>query len=49
MSYYREPESHSRNKIKVELYLSNYTTKHTVKKQQVLIDQSRLKKLVYLV
>ena len=49
MSYYPEPDSHRRNKIKVELYLSNYTTKHTVKKQQVLIDQSRLKKLIYLV
>ena len=27
MSYYPEPDSHIRNKIKIELDLSNYTTK----------------------
>ena len=25
MSYYPQPDSHSKNKIKVELHLSNYT------------------------
>ena len=31
MSYYPEQSSHSRNKIKVELDLSNYVTKPEVK------------------
>ena len=32
MSYYSEPDSDNRNKIKVELDLSNYGTKSGVKK-----------------
>ena len=44
MSYYVEEDSHSRNKIKVELDLSNYETKSEVKKQ--VINQILLKKLI---
>ena len=32
MSCYPEPDSHSRNKIKAELYLSNYATKSDLKR-----------------
>ena len=31
MSHYPEPDSHDRNKIKVELYLSNYAAKANFK------------------
>ena len=44
MSYYVEEDSHSRNKIKIELDLSNYETKSEVKKQ--VINQILLKKLI---
>ena len=44
MSYYVEEDSHSRNKIKVELDLSNYETKSEVKEQ--VINQILLKKLI---
>ena len=44
ISYYVEEDSHSRNKIKVELDLSNYETKSEVKKQ--VINQILLKKLI---
>ena len=32
MSYYSESDSHNRNKIKVELDLSNYQTKSDLKR-----------------
>ena len=32
MSYYLEPDSHNKNKIKFELDLANYATKSDVKK-----------------
>ena len=45
MSYQPEPDCHSRNKVEVELDLSNYATKFDVKKkQQALIHQIWLKK-----
>ena len=44
MSYYVEEDSHSRNKIKVELDLSNYETKSEVKEQ--VINQILLKMLI---
>ena len=39
MSYFPEPYSHNKNKIKTELDLSNYATKSSLKTQQVLIHQ----------
>ena len=36
----------SKNKIEVELDLSNYATKYDLKTQQVLIYQSLLKRLI---
>ena len=45
MSYFPEP-SHSKTVIKVELDLLNYATKSDLKKQQVLIHQNLLKRLV---
>ena len=41
MSYYPEPDSHGRNKMKVELDLSNYGTKADLKGATV-IDTSNL-------
>ena len=45
MNYFPEPYTHSKCKIKVELFLSNYATKSDLKMQQVLIhrNQSSLK------
>ena len=40
MSYFPEPCTHSKCKIKVELLLSNYTTKSDLKMQQVLIHRN---------
>ena len=37
MSFYAEPDSYSKNKIKIESHFPNYATKSEVKKQQVLI------------
>ena len=45
MSYYPEPDCHNRNKIKVELYFSNYATKSNLKGQQLLIHQNLQKKV----
>ena len=39
MNYFPEPYTHSKNKIKVELDLSNYITKSDLETQQVLIHQ----------
>ena len=44
MSYYPQPYSHNKNKIKIELDLSNHATKSDVKKQQVLINTAQLTK-----
>ena len=33
MSYYAEPDSDNRNKVKVEIDLSNYATESEVKKE----------------
>ena len=38
MSYFPEPSTHSKTKIKVELYLSYYATESDLKVQQVLIN-----------
>ena len=47
MSYFPEPHTHSKNKIEVELHLSNYATKSDLKKmQQMLIHQNLLKRLM---
>ena len=40
MSYYPEPESNIKSKVKVELDLSNYARKSDIKKQLVLIHQN---------
>ena len=48
MSYLLEPQTHSNNKAKIELDLTNYTTKSDLKILQVLIHLNLLKKLVYL-
>ena len=40
ISYYPEPDSHSRNKIKIELYLCNCAIKLDVKKQRVFVGTS---------
>ena len=40
MSYFPEPYTHSKCKIKVELFLSNYATKSDLKMQQVLIHRN---------
>ena len=48
MSYFL-PYSHSRNKMKFELHLSNYARKSELKKmQQVLIHHNLLKKIIWL-
>ena len=44
MSYYPQPYSHNKNKIKIELDLSNLATKSDIKKQQVLINTAQLTK-----
>ena len=44
MTYYQEPYGHRKNKIKVELDLSNYATKSNLKEE--LIHQNILKKLI---
>ena len=46
MSYYPQPNSPSKSKIKVELYLSSYAKKSDVKKQQVVKHQNLLKTLI---
>ena len=46
MSYLPETHTRSKNKIKIELDLSNYATISDLKKQQVLIHQILLKKLM---
>ena len=43
MSYF-PPYTHNKNKIEVELDLSNYATKFDLKTQQVLIHQNLLKR-----
>ena len=45
MSFVPKPHTHSKSKIEVELYLSNYATKSDLKLQQVLIHQILLKKV----
>ena len=46
MSHFSEPYCHSKIKIKVELYLSNYATKSELKKRNsFLIHQILLKSL----
>ena len=47
MNYFPE-QTRSKNKIAVELDLSNYATNSDSKMQQVLIHQILLKKLVYI-
>ena len=47
MSYFPEPHTLSKNKIKAELNLSNYATKLDLKMQQVvLIHRDLLKRLI---
>ena len=46
MSHFPEPHTQSRNKIKVELDLSNYATKSDLKMQQVLVHRNLLKRLI---
>ena len=46
MSYYPKPDSFGRSKINTTLDLPNYATKSDIKKQQVLIHQILLKRLV---
>ena len=43
--YFPEPKS-SGGRVKVELNFSNYATKADLKKQQVLIHQTLLKRLI---
>ena len=38
MGYYSEPDNHIRNKIKVELDLSNYVTKKELEQATALIQ-----------
>ena len=45
MSYFPEPYTRSKNKIKVELDLYNYARKFS-KMQQMLIHQNLLKRLI---
>ena len=45
MSYYPEPNYHSRNKIKVELDFGNYAAKSDGKMQQ----QSLLKRMIWVI
>ena len=46
MIYYPEADSHSRNKIKVEIDLSNYATKSDLKKVAGVIHQILLTRLI---
>ena len=49
MSYYPEPDSHIRDKVKVVLDLSNYATKKNLTMLQVLIHLIwQLKKILLL-
>ena len=45
MSYFPEPYTRSKNKIKVQLDLSNNAAKSDLKIKQVLIYQNLLKRL----
>ena len=49
MSYHPERDSRSKRKTKAELDLSDYAAKSEVKKQQLLIHQDLLKRLIHLV
>ena len=46
MSYYREPDSHTRNRIKLQLNFSNYAIKSDMKKQEALIPQNLQKTFI---
>ena len=46
MSYFPEPYTYGKSKIKVELDFSNYATISDLKTQQVLINQILLKRLI---
>ena len=46
MSYYREPDSHTRNRIKFQLNFSNYAIKSDMKKQEALIPQNLQKTFI---
>ena len=46
MCYYQASNNYGRNKTNVELNLSNSATKSKVKKQEVLMHQILLKKLI---
>ena len=46
MSFFQEPHTHSKNKIEVELDLSNYPIKSDLKTRQMLINQILLEKLI---
>ena len=46
MKYYPKPDSYERNKIKVELHLSNYATKSYLKGRQASIRQNLPKGLI---
>ena len=46
MSYYPKSESYVKNKIKVELSLSNHAARSEVKMQKVLIHQNLLKNFI---
>ena len=48
MGYFREPDSHTRDKIKVVLELSNYATKNNQSMLQVLIHLIQLLKQISL-
>ena len=46
MSYFPEPHTYSKNKIEVELDLSDHEKKSNVKNPTVLIHQILLKKML---
>ena len=46
MSYFPEPYDNNKNKMKVDLNLSNYATKSDFKTQQVFINQILLKRMI---
>ena len=46
MSYFLEPQRHSKSETKVDLDLSKYATKPDLKTQQVLIFKNLRKRLI---
>ena len=45
-SYHREPDSHTRNRIKFQLDFSNYAIKSVMKKQEALIPRNLQKRFI---